>query len=398
MIQIKLYRVLIQCFILFSFTTFTYSLWPSFFPINRILGFVIILIVLLLYIKNAKKKEIMVLFLSGGLVLINLLMSSIDRGQSINDAIYWMIVILLLMKIANPYVRDKLIKELFHCKKLIKVVVTLNNIVVIYSSLTPSGYSTAWGGTFFRGFAYSEHSLSCACCISLALTLVSIKDYKNVFIKMAWLIPCSVAILQSGARTYIVSLAVIWYFFYRYCIEKFSAKLLILPIFIIVASYFILNSGFLEKMTTSATNEYSSLNPIEAFTNGRTAFWVIDLHAYFEGNFLNKLVGNGFDYVYYINKTRYGLQIWAHNDFVNVLLCNGIIGIWVYFYSYFCVFRESWRNMKKLDAILLSLFLLIIALINGLFVYQHYLYSFVIMYLLASSFNNKELVYRQEVK
>ena len=57
MIQIKLYRVLIQCFILFSFTTFTYSLWPSFFPINRILGFVIILIVLLLYIKNAKKKE-----------------------------------------------------------------------------------------------------------------------------------------------------------------------------------------------------------------------------------------------------------------------------------------------------------------------------------------------------
>lgn len=54
--------------------------------------------------------------------------------------------------------------------------------------------------------------------------------------------------------------------------------------------------------------------------------------------------------------------------------------------------------MKKLDAILLSLFLLIIALINGLFVYQHYLYSFVIMYLLASSFNNKELVYRQEVK
>ena len=104
-------------------------------------------------------------------------------------------------------------------------------------------------------------------------------------------------------------------------------------------------------------------------------------------------MGNGFDYVYYINKTRYGLQIWAHNDFVNVLLCNGIIGIWVYFYSYFCVFRESWRNMKKLDAILLSLFLLIIALINGLFVYQHYLYSFVIMYLLASSFNNKELVY-----
>ena len=81
----------------------------------------------------------MVLFLSGGLVLINLLMSSIDRGQSINDAIYWMIVILLLMKIANPYVRDKLIQELFYCKKLIKVVVTLNNIVVIYSLLTPSG-------------------------------------------------------------------------------------------------------------------------------------------------------------------------------------------------------------------------------------------------------------------
>ena len=50
--------------------------------------------------------------------------------------------------------------------------------------------------------------------------------------------------------------------------------------------------------------------------------------------------------------------------------------------------------MKKLDAIWLSLFLLIIALINGLFVYQNYLYSLVIMYLLASSFNNKELVYR----
>lgn len=61
MIQIKLYRVLIQCFILFSFTTFTYSLWPS-FPINRILGFVIILIVLLLYIKMQKERNNGVIF------------------------------------------------------------------------------------------------------------------------------------------------------------------------------------------------------------------------------------------------------------------------------------------------------------------------------------------------
>ena len=393
MMRLKLCRMLIQCFVLFSFTTFTYSLWPSFFPINRVLGFVIILLAISLYMRQIKKNEIVILILTGMLVLINLVVSSIDRTQSVNDAIYWMTVILLLMKLSNPYIRGRFSEELFKCRKLIKFVVILNNAVVIYSLLTPSGYSTAWGGTFFRGFAYSEHSLSCACCISLVLTMVFLKEYKNVFIKMLWMIPCSVAILQSGARTYIVSLIVIWYFFYRYCIDKISVKLFIVPIFIVVAIYFILNSGFLEKMTTSATNQYSSLNPVEPFTNGRTAFWAIDLQAYLQGNLFYKIFGHGFDYIYYINQTRYGLRIWAHNDFINVLLCNGILGIITYFYSYICIFREAWKNLKKLDAILLSLFLVIIALINGLFVYQHYLYSFIIIYVLATNFNSKDFDY-----
>jgi O-antigen ligase len=146
-------------------------------------------------------------------------------------------------------------------------------------------------------------------------------------------------------------------------------------------------------MTTSATNQYSSLNPVEAFTNGRTAFWAIDLQAYLQGNLFYKIFGHGFDYIYYINQTRYGLRIWAHNDFINVLLCNGILGIITYFYSYICIFREAWKNLKKLDAILLSLFLVIIALINGLFVYQHYLYSFIIIYVLATNFNSKDFDY-----
>lgn len=388
--MIRLSKLLVNCFVLFSFTTFTYSLWPSFLPANRVLGLVIVAVIVFMYTRHLGRKDVLPCLIIISLCLMSLMMVSWSVSVTINDAIYWSVTILLLMKLANEEFRSLLLKSLLESKDFIKFVLILNNIVVLLSFTQTSSYSSSWGGRYFKGFAFSEHSLACAACITLVLTLLIIKDYKNTLIKMIWMIPCSFAILETGARSYIISLVVIWFFLYRFCIDKITTKALLVPVIIIAAVYMIQNSGFMEKMNYTATNSYVSDNVLESFSNGRSAFWLIDLQAYFESSFINKIIGNGFDYVYFINKTRYGIGVWAHNDFINVLLCNGLLGFSVYCMPYLRLFLTSYRSMRFIDFIFVNVFILSIAFINGLFVYQHYLYSFVLLYIIVEYFSNQK--------
>jgi hypothetical protein len=116
------------------------------------------------------------------------------------------------------------------------------------------------------------------------------------------------------------------------------------------------------------------------FTSGRSVFWLIDLRAFYDFGFLNKLAGNGFDYIYYVNKTFYNMEIWAHNDIINLLLSVGLIGTSVYLF----VIGRMIKNInvtvgKRFPSALLISYVVFPALINGFFMYQHYLYSFVIL-------------------
>lgn len=213
----------------------------------------------------------------------------------------------------------------------------------------------------------------------MVLILCVLTEEKKNIRNIAYFIPGIIAILESGARIFLIPVIVILYVFYRYYIDSITVKTVCFPILIIAAIYIFINSGMLEKFAFVKDNTYISSNMLGQITSGRTEFWMIDLNAFQDYSLLNKLVGKGFDNVYRINKAGYGMAIWAHNDVINTLLSTGLLGCLLYLIAFiqhiYTIFKS---HSTRIERALISSYIVIPMLLNGYCVYQHYLYSAII--------------------
>lgn len=105
---------------------------------------------------------------------------------------------------------------------------------------------------------------------------------------------------------------------------------------------------------SSIGNSTSIISIIDSFTSGRMLIWEHDLYAFFETEITNQLFGNGFNFSYIVNDIRSGVAIWAHSDFVSILLSLGFCGLLVYIYILLKVFISSAYLSKKLQFSLIS--------------------------------------------
>ena len=120
----------------------------------------------------------------------------------------------------------------------------------------------------------------------------------------------------------------------------------------------------------SATVESNDINVIlEVFTNGRSEFWTIDFNAFLDGSAFEVLFGHGFSYVYELNQATIGMRLYAHNDFINILLNFGIVGMGLYFAVFIPVLVKTKRESGSLVAFLLSAIWLFNAFFNMIYVY-----------------------------
>ena len=84
--------------------------------------------------------------------------------------------------------------------------------------------------------------------------------------------------------------------------------------------------------------------------------------------------------MYEVNSSLYGLRIWAHNDFIDILLSVGLFG----FFLYILAIGKSIVQMKRQSGsffvvFLLAIYLLGPAFLNGFFVSQHLVYSYLLL-------------------
>ena len=86
-------------------------------------------------------------------------------------------------------------------------------------------------------------------------------------------------------------------------------------------------------------------------TSGRSVWWRIDIEHTLDEPFINQLFGSGFHFIRYVNKTFYGQNIWAHNDYIMLFGTNGWVGLILYLYTYFRVsnflIRENNNKVLK---------------------------------------------------
>lgn len=386
MFKIKPYNTLVCLMAIYMFTTLTYTLWPISSP-NKIVGFLIFFNVVWIYCNNLTKKKAIILFISTFIVGWSLINSSNPFGY-VSDAIYLLISILLLTEVDSDFSKKKLLCALEQSDKFIKFFVILCDLVLCVGFLDSRCYdSSQWDGSYFIGYTNASHTMASGVCLLLVFTLYIIRNKRNI-VSFMYFVPSIVAILKSGARTFLIPIIIVCLFFYAYHIRNFSIKLLIFPIAIVSATYVFLNSSMIEKFTFSVNNQYTDMNFLGRLTNGRTAFWVVDLLAFGNYNIIQKLLGNGFHYVYMVNERNFNLAIWAHNDFINCLLSVGLVGTVLYIYMLYRTGKKIIKMPRKdiIIKVLLISYMLLPAFLNGFYTYQHYFYSFIILVILYEKY------------
>ena len=367
---------------IFLFTTLSYNFWPISSP-NRIIGFFIFFDLLLIIFEEETLSKIQIGLLAESFFLT--LMTFLDctnLSQNLTDAIYWLTTMMMLTIMTQKNSCEKLSSELENCKKFILLAVIICSILVLIGLFDERCYSSKWEGQYYNGYTVSQHALASGCCLLITFILFYLKDKQHSVFDFIFFIPGAIGILASGARTFMVSLVLIFAVYYIYYIKSFSWKLLLFPFVFFIGVFVFFRSDMYIKFIYVINNTYTSNTLIGRFTSGRTDLWIIDLKAYAELPFINKLIGAGFDYVYTVNQTSIGKNYWAHNDIIDLLLSAGLLGLYLYIKVIGMWIKSlNFRLSNNFTKIILLSYILLPLLINGFFTYQHYLYSFLIFFL-----------------
>ena len=258
-----------------------------------------------------------------------------------NEIFYLGTWVLYLIYVTNDY--EKIFKMICSYTNMIQRWVIIWEIIVGASLFFPTSYEN--GG--FGAFTGSPHRMDSAALLILAyiFVLYRIKNYKKTYLFLI-ILPV-VAVILSGARTYLLATGALLLIIYYYAIGKRKKIFYFTVIPLVIAGVlFILNTSIMqERMEKIAkiSNYFDSqgYNKLAAVTSGRSVFWIIDLQQYWESSFLNKILGNGWNFVRKVNGSFYTTSICAHNDFINLLCCNGVLGLALYFVTYISFYKKA---------------------------------------------------------
>ncbi len=381
---INLMDALIFSICLYTIATLGNSL-ISFIPLSRLLGALIALIIVALMLHKLSKKYLIVLMCVGFILMYSSLVA-IDLSISVKDAVWYIVTILFVCCASRTSFFTRFQSAFFSNKLFIKPTIIISNIILLVAIFSPSSYSndSGWGEgeSYFIGFAENGHTLASCCCLLLTLVLAHYKGQKINLIECLLLIPAIYGIMFSGARTFVIPVVVLLII---YVIKKIKNPVHRIVVVILVMSIFVvvlLNSSMMSKFEFTLNNQYAA-DLMDSLTNGRSLFWKYDIDAFLSYSPIAKLFGQGFDHVYFVNKANVGLAIWAHNDIINNLLSTGIFGSILYLYVWFSfVYKIILKKENKIEFASKVLFVIYIfgpMFINGLFAYQHYVYSCLIL-------------------
>lgn len=332
--KVNIYDFFIKLVLLNAFVSLTAMLYPVWLPLGKILGGLIILILVVIYFNELKHSDILflqILFIFSILPFVN----STNTGETIQHVLDFLIAMLILWKVANHTFREKLRNILYKSRMIIEFDIKISTVILIISFFIPANYSLSSGERVFSGFSISNHILAGTICFYMALFLIYLDDRK---FKLTHLIYFSIyvfTILMTGARTYLITAVFFSIALYMLKLRNYSLRYFVVPAGIVISVYSFLKSSAYSRFISTQQNQYISSNIFEAMTSGRIIWWKIDIDQYMKFSNIEKLFGAGHSNVYEINEKLYGLRIWAHNDFIQVLLAIGVIGLLFYIFVLF---------------------------------------------------------------
>lgn len=357
-------------YIIFSFPIT--SLIKSYIgPINIILTIITFILFCLVYMFDKMKVRyfflLMYIFFT---IVYNIYLNGLNFFSD-NMLFYFPFLIMYF----NFFIKNKeFIKEFIKKhEKFLDFIIYVFSLIIFITLFLPSSYVYE-GET--RGFVSLAKTTFLLCPIAMFIFAIIGAQYifnnkkKKYLLLLVFPIMC---ILLGSTRTYLGVLAcAIFCFIYVIIKEKKN----FIPLTFLMGTVFILIvliSPIKEKFTeTIERSELYGIDPLEAFTSGRSEFWVYDLNCIFKSDFNYFLLGHGINYLYEINYIKFGNPLWAHNDFIQIISDYGLIGLLIYLYMFIFLIKNFFKNIiinKKILIIICTVMWAFNAFFNMFYTY-----------------------------
>ena len=258
---------------------------------------------------------------------------------------------------------------------IIMLEVILIEIYDLYLLVIGKGFTSRWGMSVFSSTFSSPHVYAYFLIFIVIIIQWIFIEKKTYRVLVLYIIPI-ITSFMTGARTpQIVMLTLIGIFSILH-ISIISFKTI---------SEYIYSSNIWEKMLMTSESD-NVMNSRDIIWNSVMSTYLLDVGS------VNKLIGSGIYYTVIINSNNISSEIWAHSDFIDILISCGAVACLIYSFLYIRYFYKVGKwNVKDMN-LFICISILILAMINGLVNYTVTAYIFCYLSLYKISMTEKNLL------
>lgn len=227
---------------------------------------------------------------------------------------------LLVMLFASAAVRNT---EVFLKAGLGARVVALISISVFFLPYV----SKLFPGVFWYGTASAINYISMFI-LSLALYFYTDDKRKNILLCLVFMVPCILWVFRTSIMG--TALAAMVFFFFKYKLKSLPVIFAVLLVFVFSIFYIpsIRDKMFTENSNVSISQlESGEITKDNINSNGRFAMWEWSLGRFYHGHELSGSGTGNLQETFYSLRHPFGSIRIVHNDYVQILCDNGLIGL-----------------------------------------------------------------------
>lgn len=269
----------------------------------------------------------------------------------------------------------------------IKMICRIWCIIVLVSMVLPSSYSKG----VFVSFAVTTFRLSPSAIFIMSLSSVLIAEEGSQKNLIYTFVPF-LSILLGSSRAYLI-VGVLMLLLNLSMVVKRKGVFILSALFLLIAGLIIIINSSMGAKFISSISEHAYQDPLGVFTSGRSNFWVRDLNAFMEQPLSKRFFGCGFNFIRIVNGAVPGTDergIWAHNDFIQILITYGVMGLLLYIVNMRIMFKKL-LNSKIPFLINIAIFMIWFfnAMFNMYFTYTCSMISLPIAFMACENYRQK---------
>lgn len=225
----------------------------------------------------------------------------------------------LITLFASAAVRDK---EIFLKSSILARSIAVISICVFFIP----HLDKLFPGVFWYGTASAINYIS-MCMLSLALVFHTNEKKKNLLLSILFMMPCILWVFRTSIMGTTLALSTFFFFKYRLKSLPFIGGILMLFIIAVIAVPSIREKMFFNDSDGVGQIESGQISFENINSNGRFGMWEWSLDRYFSGHELTGYGTGNLQKVFYSLEHPFSTVRICHNDYVQILCDNGLIGI-----------------------------------------------------------------------